>query len=217
MTVAIDARSTETATHRSAMASAEPTRRCIVSRQPRPRHGLIRFVLDPHRTVVPDFAETLPGRGFWLSADRTIVEKACKTNAFAKAARGQVTVPDDLLTMLETALLTRCQRWLGQARGAGQLEQGFFQVRECLVRGQAAVLVEASDGAENGKAKLANLARGLAVVDWMTASQLGAALGRDHLVHLALMPGKLSERFLADAQRYAGLIGGGRKSAGGEQ
>ena len=79
------------------------------------------------------------------------------------------------------------------------------------------MLIEAADGAENGKAKLANMARGLALVDCFAASDLGEALGRDHLVHLALAPGKLSERFLADAHRYAGLIGSRPKSAGGEQ
>ncbi len=217
MTLAADDTSTAKATHRSATAAAEPKRRCIVSRQPRPRHGLIRFVLDPDHNVVPDFAETLPGRGYWLSADRDIVEKALKTNAFAKAARGPATVPDGLLATLEATLTARCLHWLGLARGAGQLEIGFFQVKESLARGKVAVLIEASDGAENGKAKLAGLARELEVIDWFTASQLGESVGRDHLVHLALMPGKLGERFLADAQRYAGLIGSRQHGAGGEQ
>ena len=204
-------------THRAATVATEPVRRCIVSRQPRPRYGLIRFVLDPDRNVVPDFSETLPGRGLWLSADRAIVEMACRTNAFAKAARSQANVPDGLLETVQGLLLGRCQRWLGQARGAGQLEIGFFQVKEALARDRVAVLIEAADGAENGKAKLANMARGLALVDCFAASDLGEALGRDHLVHLALAPGKLSERFLADAHRYAGLIGSRPKSAGGEQ
>jgi len=97
------------------------------------------------------------------------------------------------------------------------VQSGFFQVRETLARDRVAVLIEAVDGAENGKAKLASLARGLPLVECFTAAELGEALGRDHLVHLALAPGKLGERFLADAQRYAGLIGGRLQSAGGEQ
>ena len=201
----------------SAAKAGGATRRCIVSRQPRPRFGLIRFVLDPDRQVVPDLAETLPGRGLWVSADRDILAKACKANTFAKAARGPAKVPDDLPETVETLLRQRCLRWLGQARGAGQVQSGFFQVREALARDRVAVLIEALDGAENGKAKLAGPARGLPLVDWFTADELGEALGREHLVHLALAPGKLSERFLADALRYAGLIGGRLKSAGGEQ
>ena len=194
-----------------------PTGLCIVSRQPRPRYGLIRFVLDPDRVVVPDLAEVLPGRGLWVSADRDILTKACKANVFAKAARGPATVPEGLVDSVASLLRQRCLLWLGQARGAGQVQSGFFQAREALARGRVAVLIEAIDGAANGKAKLAGLARGLPLVDWFTAAELGEALGRDHLVHLALAPGKLSERFLADAQRYAGLIGGRLQSAGGEQ
>lgn len=202
---------------RPAAKTGRATRRCIVSRQPRPRFGLIRFVLDPDRTVVPDLAEALPGRGLWVAADRDILAKACKTNAFAKAARGPAIVPEGLVETVESLLRQRCLRWLGQARGAGQVQSGFFQVREALARDRVAVLIEAVDGAKNGKAKLAGPARGLPRVDWFMAAELGEALGRDHLVHLALAPGKLSERFLADAQRYAGLIGGRLQSAGGEQ
>jgi len=192
-------------------------RRCIVSRQPRPRFGLIRFVLDPDGVVVPDLAEVLPGRGLWVSADRDILTKACKTNAFAKAARAAAAVPEGLVATVEIRLKQRCLHWLGLARGAGQVQSGFFQVREALARDRVAVLIEALDGAENGKAKLAGPARGLPMVDSFTAADLGEALGRDHLVHLAMAPGKLSERFLADAHRYAGLIGGRLHSGGGEQ
>lgn len=217
MTVAVTPQTQAPKAQHKAARSSEPTRRCIVSRQPRPRFGLIRFVLDPDRNVVPDLAETLPGRGFWLSADREIVEKACSTNAFAKAARGSVTIPENLLQTLESLLLTRCMRWLGLARSAGQLQSGFFQCREALARQQVAVLIEASDAAPNGKAKLSGMARGLARVECFPAEKLGEALGRDHLVHLALAPGKLSGRFLADAHRYAGLIGSRLQSLDGEQ
>lgn len=218
MTAAAQQRSDARTERRPPATKAEgPTRRCIVSRQPRPRYGLIRFVLDPEGTVVPDLAEVLPGRGLWVSADRVILEKACKNNAFAKAARSRATVPDGLADTVTQLLRERCLRWLGQARGAGQLQSGFFQVREALARDRVGVLIEAADGAANGKAKLAGAARGLPLVNWFTAAELGEALGRDHLVHLALAPGKLSERFLADAHRYAGMIGGRLQSAGGEQ
>ena len=130
------------------------SRRCLVSRQPRPRFGLIRFVLDPDGIVVPDLAEVLPGRGLWVAADRDILTKACKTNAFAKAARAAAKVPDGLVDTVAARLKQRCLHWVGLARGAGKVQSGFFQVREALARDRVAVLIEAMDGAENGKAKL---------------------------------------------------------------
>jgi len=47
-----------------------PERRCIVTGEVQPKAGLIRFVAGPDGEVVPDLAEKLPGRGFWVVADR---------------------------------------------------------------------------------------------------------------------------------------------------
>ena len=38
--------------------------------------GMIRFVVGPQGEVVPDLARCLPGRGLWVRAERTMVEKA---------------------------------------------------------------------------------------------------------------------------------------------
>ena len=51
-----------------------PERRCIASGESGPTGSLIRFVLGPDDSVVPDLAGKLPGRGAWLSADRAAVE-----------------------------------------------------------------------------------------------------------------------------------------------
>ena len=53
-----------------------PERRCIVTGEVQPRAGLIRFVASPEGEVVPDLAEKLPGRGFWVLAERAALDKA---------------------------------------------------------------------------------------------------------------------------------------------
>src|SRR5579883_1956019 len=79
-----------------------PLRRCIVTREVQPKERMIRFVLAPDRTVVPDLANRLPGRGMWLSASADVLERAGAqgerglARVFARAARGPVTVPPDL-------------------------------------------------------------------------------------------------------------------------
>src|SRR5271168_2433426 len=77
-------------------AETGPLRRCAVTRARLPKERMIRFVIGPDRAVVPDLAERLPGRGIWLSAARDVLETARLRGAFAKAARGPVTVPPDL-------------------------------------------------------------------------------------------------------------------------
>ena len=52
----------------------EPERKCIVTGDVQPKAGLIRFVLGPDDTVVPDVLEKLPGRGMWVTADRAVLD-----------------------------------------------------------------------------------------------------------------------------------------------
>ena len=66
--------------------------------------------------------------------------------AFARAARGPVTVPPDLPAMLEAALVRRIGELLGLARRAGQAVAGFEKAREWLRSGRAGLVVQAADG-----------------------------------------------------------------------
>ena len=61
------------------------TRLCAVTREELPLDRLIRFVASPDDRIVADLACRLPGRGVWVTADRTLVAKAVKTKAFARS------------------------------------------------------------------------------------------------------------------------------------
>lgn len=182
-----------------------PLRRCLVTGESQPVERMIRFVIGPDGSVVPDLEAKLPGRGMWLSARREAVQTAVAKNAFARAARRAVTVPEDLADRLETLLARRCGELLGLARRAGQVEAGFDQVRAALAKAPQGVLVEAADGAEDGRGKLRALAPQMPVVDVLRGEELGAAFGRDRFVHLLLAPGRLAERLRIEGERLAGF------------
>ena len=187
-----------------------PLRRCLVTGESLPAETLVRFVLGPDGSVVPDLEGRLPGRGMWLSANRDVVNKALAKNAFARAARKPVNVPADLADRIEMLLARRCVELIGLARRAGQVTAGFDQVRAALAAvtgiGSAGVLVEAADGSGDGRSKLESLARGaVTVVDTLTGEELGAAFGRDRFVHVLIAPGRLAERVQAEAKRLAGF------------
>jgi len=194
-----------------------PERRCIATGESAPARGLIRFVLGPDGDVVPDIAGRLPGRGVWLTADRALAERAAAKRLFARAFRGEVVVPADLPALLERLLAGRLVEIVSLARKAGQAVTGFEKVRERLggrggarARGRRAmVLVEASDGAPDGRAKLAALAPDLPVIGVLGASELGLAFGRDFAIHAALDAGGLADRALTEAARLAGFRIGG--------
>jgi predicted RNA-binding protein YlxR (DUF448 family) len=182
-----------------------PLRRCIVTRESQPKEGLIRFVVAPDGTLTPDLAETLPGRGIWVTASREAIETARAKKLFGRAARRAVTVPEDLAERLEHMLAERCIALLGLLNRAGGLVAGMMRVREWLRAGKAAILLTAaeSDGRDAGELK--RLARGMQTVDVLEAVELGRAVGRDHIVHMAAAPGGLAQSLIRETRRLAGL------------
>lgn len=189
----------------------DPERRCIVTGDVQPKEGLIRFVVSPDGVLVPDLAGKLPGRGIWVTSERAILERAVAKGAFARAARGAVSMPEDLCDLVERALAKRVVDHISLGRKAGLAVAGFEKVKGWLADGKARVLFQASDGSERGKGKLWTPEGGR----WfgcLTASELGLAFGRDSVVHAALAAGALSKRVVEEAAKLNGL----RKNDGGK-
>jgi hypothetical protein len=189
-----------------------PERRCIVSGESGGKDGLIRFVLDPEGQVVPDLAEKLPGRGLWVTAVREMVEKAALKGHFAKAAKAPAKAGPELADLVERLLARRAADALGLARKAGALETGFEKVLTAIERGRIAALVEARDGAEDGRRKLEQRLRvvkeqgilgDVPVLSPLWADEMGLALGRGNVIHAALIPGRMQAKVVADLARLA--------------
>ena len=171
----------------------------------RDRGALLRFVVGPDGAVVPDIEARLPGRGLWLTPRRDIVERAVAKRIFARAARRPVTELPELADRLEALLTRRCVDSLGLARRAGLAVAGFDRVGEAVRRGRAALLLFALDGADAGRRKLGALGRDLPSAAVLTADELGAAFGRERIVHVAVSGGTLCRRLLLDLSRLAGF------------
>ena len=171
----------------------------------RAREELLRFVVDPSGTLVPDITGRAPGRGIWLSPDRDSVKTALSRKLFARAARQGLEVDPALDQQVEELLVTRCGELIGLARRAGQAVAGFEKVRARLKRAEAGILLAAMDGAGDGRGKLRRLAPGLAVLDCLTAGELGRAFGRNHAVHAVLAPGALADKLEIEARKLKGF------------
>ncbi|MCA3358670.1 MAG: RNA-binding protein [Roseomonas sp.] len=180
-----------------------PLRRCIVTRESLPKAEMIRFVLGPGREIVPDLAERLPGRGMWLSARGDVLEGAISRGAFTRAARGPVVVPPGLPALLQQGLRSRIADLLGLARRAGQAVAGWQAAREWRSADRIALLVQASDGSPAERERLSG--GGIAAVMPLTAAELGRVFGRDHIVHVAVAPGRLADAIRSEAGRLSGL------------
>lgn len=182
-----------------------PERRCIASGASSPTARLIRFVRGPDGGTVPDLAEKLPGRGVWLTAERALVEKAIKKRLFSRAFRTETPVAPDLADQLERLIADRLVSTLAMARKAGQAVTGFEKTRFALEGPRAGVLIEASDGADDGRRKLRRLAPDLPCISALQAAELGLAFGRDFAIHAALEAGAIANRALREADRLDGM------------
>ena len=179
-------------------------RRCIATGDVKPVGMLIRFVVGPDGTIVPDLLGKLPGRGIWVSADKASLDKAVAKGLFARAARQPVEVPQDLVAGIEAQLADRVIHLISLARKAGQAVAGYEKVKDWLAKEEARVLIQASDGSERGKTKLSTPYGGR-YIGCLTAAELGLAFGRENVIHSALAAGGLTSRVVEEAAKLSGL------------
>lgn len=194
----------------------EPERTCIVSRTIRSPDELIRFVIGPDLSVVPDLKHRLPGRGVWVSARADMVAEAVRRRLFNRAFKVEVKTPPELAQQIDAALRRDLQQALSLANKAGSVVTGFAKVEAAIREGGLAALIHASEATEDGRRKLAGALRNrnggtmsaIPVIDDLAGQELDLALGRSHVIHAALVAGAGSDGFLARWRRlriYRGL------------
>jgi uncharacterized protein len=183
----------------------DPERKCIASGESQPKTGLIRFCVGPDGQIVPDILGRLPGRGLYVAADRALIDKAAKKGLFTRAARQPVKVPDGLTDLVEQLLAQRVVDLLSMARKAGDAVMGYEKVKDWLAKGQAATLIQASDGSERGKTKLHAPEGKDGFIGVLTAGEMGLSFGRERAIHAALAAGGLRTRVVVEAARLSGL------------
>lgn len=192
-----------------------PERSCVVTRTVKSPDDLIRFVVGPDGSLVPDLLRKLPGRGVWASLSAATVTEAIKRRAFERSLKTKVFVSPDLAAMIDGLMLKDAQQALSMANKAGLVQAGFAKVEAMIGSGRCAAVIAASDGADDGRRKIgqalrrAELAREEAglkprkvpVVAIFAGEDLELALGKAHVIHAALAPGPAAEGFLSRWRR----------------
>jgi uncharacterized protein len=187
------------------VAAERNPRRSVLSRARQDRDGMLRFVRGPEGQVVFDVDARLPGRGFWLEADRSSVELAMRRHALTRAAGPGSAVPSDLVARIEDSLVRRGLDRIGLARRAGVLVSGFDEVERTLRARRAILLIQALDAADDGLQKLGRIAGDLPKVRLFDRFELGRALGRDEAVHLVITHESHAAPLMTIVRRLAGF------------
>ncbi len=208
-------------------------RRCIATHKNGSPADMIRFALSPDGQVTPDIGARLPGRGAWVCANRAAIDAAVEKHSFSRAFRAQVTVASDLADQVEKLLSKAVLDKFGLGRRAGDIISGFDQVREAVRAVEPACLVEASDGAEDGRGKIMAIMRARrfeeaelaletdyraghedgsfpacnppVLVGCFTSEELGMALGRERVIHACVKHGRFAQAWTAELARLSGF------------
>ena len=209
-----------------------PERTCILTRRKADKSDLIRLALGPDGTVAPDVRARAPGRGAWVSVGKADLSDAVASGklkgALQRAFKSRdVTVPDDLADRTEQALRQYALDRLGMEARSGTLINGSDKLEAAARSGKVHLLLHASDAGEDGRRKLDQAwrvggggPRGMIFPEGRTI--LSLALGRENVVHIALIEPAAAARVSNALARWrafidpdAGLEGGDSASGTG--
>ena len=196
-------------------------RTCILTRATGTRADLVRLAISPDGEVLPDVRAKAPGRGAWIAVDRGTLEKAQAKGklrgALLRSFKGKpLAVPDDLGARIEAALERAFLDRLGLESRAGFVTVGSDRIDEAARKGRVHALFHAADAGTDGNRKLDQAwrigrdeegsdVRGVALP--VARTILAMALGRENVVHVAVVDRAAAARVLHALARWRGFIG----------
>lgn len=166
------------------MPKEEPKRTCIACRESLDKSKLLRFVLAPDGTVVPDLMNKLPGRGAYTCMKASCLYKACERNQFSRAFKTNVPAADPkvLQAWVIQSMEDRIASYLALANKAGKVVSGSDLVADMLKRKASVkkLVLLAVDISEDIGKKLRGLAdlHGVAHATLFTKDHFGELLGK---------------------------------------
>ncbi|HEY0111545.1 MAG TPA: DUF448 domain-containing protein [Allosphingosinicella sp.] len=198
-----------------------PERKCILSGEHGEREDLIRLALSPEGELFPDVRAKAPGRGAWIGVDRATLEaaqaKGRLKGALARAFKGApAAVPADLGARIEAALRQAALDRLGLEARSGTLLTGSEKIEAAARKGEVQLLLHACDASADGNRKLDQAWRvggggdsehrqGLVIP--AERAILSLALGRQNVVHIALIDRGAAARVERALGRWRAFIG----------
>lgn len=201
--------------------AADSERRCILSGEHAAPAALIRLAIGPEGQVLPDVRAKAPGRGAWIGVSRADLEiaqgKGKLKGALARAFKGEaLSIPDDLGARIDEALARELLDRLGLEARSSTLITGFDKIDTAARRGNVKLLLHAADAKDDGVRKLDQAWRvgeeregsdlvGLRLP--VDRNALSMALGRDNVVHIAMIDARAGERVRSLLDRWQSYLG----------
>ena len=197
--------------------AAGPERTCILTRRTGSPETLVRLALSPEGEVLPDVRARAPGRGAWIGVSGAELEAARAKGklkaALARAFKGAtLSIPSDLAERIEAGLKQAALDRLGLEARAGTLATGADRIETAARKGEVHLLLHAADASADGRRKLDQAWRvgggeGEGVVLPAERTILSLALGRQNVVHIAIVDRGAAARVRHALGRWCAFIG----------
>ena len=193
-----------------------PERTCILTRACRPKEQLIRLALGPDGSIAPDVRARAGGRGAWIGVGRAAFEEAYSKGklkpTLARALRTtDFVIAPDLPELIEAALRQAALDRLGLEARGGSLVTGGERIEQAARSGKVHLLIHAADAGDDGNRKLDQAWRvgggpQAGLVFPLGRTILSMALGRENVVHVALIDAAAARRVAHAIDRWRAFI-----------
>jgi hypothetical protein len=195
-------------------------RQSAVTRRRAARSCLLRLALAPDGSPFIDVAGRAPGRGVYVEAAE--LREALSPKGLAKVFRGRARAiaAGEVEGMVEEAvgrIEARIEHLVGLARRAGGLAVGSEATLASLGRGDAALVVIATDASARTSERIGRALGATPRVEVSTVLSLGRAIGREALAVAAIEHPRLAEAIQREAERRAGLTAGAAAGSAGSR
>ena len=181
----------------------ENGRMCIVTRESGDPDMLIRFVAGPDGSIVPDLKRQLPGRGCWIKAERSLVDRAVQKKLFARALKAEAKADADLGALVDRLLAADLVGMMNMARKASQFVTGATKVDAAVRSGAALAVFHAADAAADGVRKIdqarkawklgSNTGEDIPSFSLFTSAELDEVMGQNAFIHACALAGQAGE------------------------
>ncbi len=191
----------------------DPQRSCVGCREVKDKQELLRFVLAPDRTLVPDLRGRLPGRGAYTCFRESCLVKAVTRKGFSRAFKGEVMsgTAADLVALVAARMEERIGGYLALAGKAGKVASGGESVIEALTGRSPGIVCVATDISPDIGEKIVGLATRLGIEHFslFDKERLGALIGKGLRSAAVVERGGFSESLKKEMEKYRNFFEGG--------
>ncbi len=186
-------------------APKKTTRKCLLTGLNIDKKELIRFVIDPEKNLIADLDQSLPGRGYWVKANRQVILKAFERKIFFKKIKDNISINSNLLELMEEQIKQKLIQQISLSRKAGKTVFGFEKIKSLSLNNTISLLIQATDGSKREKKRILTKSVPKILDNCLNSAELGKPFGREKVIHCAILKSSFIEKIIFNANRLNNL------------